>query len=681
MYGQFTDNFEDLNFTANPVWSGDVTKWEVLDTLTSKRLHLERLPAAADSAYLSTPSAAICNGVWEFDIRLRYNQSSANFARVFLTADRANLFDPGVKGYQLVIGRPDGTIGLYRVNGTSWVPVCTSTTVVVSPAIWVRIKVTRTGAGVWNVYADNTTANGSSYVLLATGTDATYDNSTHCGVATRFSATRNQWALFDNFSVTGTACPDTTKPTVVSVVPTSINTATVTFSEKIGLATAQNPANYVFNNGAFAASSATVMVGDTTKILLGLTPNQFNNCGADSVRIANVQDIAGNAMLPDTLASTYFVAGNAVWKSVVISEIMADPSPAPACIPAFEFIEIYNRGTFPVDLNGWTIKDITGSPLVITNTSHPFCPGEYRILCAPGANFTGYGNVIHVTGMSSTMLNNTGDNLGLRSGTGTSIDSVEYVDTWYQDGVKAQGGWTLELINPTDTCATASNWIASNDACGGTPGAQNSVYSTLPDLTAPSIVSATVMGAANLLVCFDESLVPGVASNPGFYSVNGGMPAPTTAIPAPPDYRCVTLLFPVPFDTGTVYTVTANGVTDCHGNSAPSSTTFMISGPANPSDVIINEIFFDPDTSATNLPNVEYVELYNRSIDAFDLSGWKFRDTGSPLTLGNYILLPGAYVILCEEADTAFYSGLPYLGMPTWPSLNNTGDNLGLHDG
>lgn len=680
-YCQFTDDFEDLNFTANPAWSGDVTKWEVIDTLGNKRMHLERLPAAADAAYLSTPSTAICNGVWEFDVRLRFTQSTSNYAWAYIAADRANHLDPGINGYQVRIGYTNGLISLYRVVAGTATLICQSPGVVVPAATWVRIRVARTGAGVWTIDADNTAANGTAYVFQATGTDNTFDVSSYFGVGTAFTATRNQWALFDNISVTGIACPDTTKPTVISVVPTSINTATVTFSERVGLATAQNPANYSFNNGAFTASTATVVVGDTTKVTLGLSPNQFNNCGGDSVRIANVQDRAGNAMLPDTFATTYFVPGNAVWKSVVISEIMADPSPAPTCIPAFEFIEIHNRGNFPVDLNGWTIKDITGSPLVITNATHPFCPGEYRILCAPGANFTGYGTVIPVTGMSSTMLNNTGDNLGLRSSTNVLVDSVEYLDTWYQDGVKAAGGWTLELINPTDTCATASNWIASNDACGGTPGAQNSVYSTVPDLTAPAIVSATVMGAANLLVCFDESVVPAVASNPAFYSVSGGMPAPTAAIPAPPDYHCVTLLFPVPFDTGTVYTVTANGVSDCHGNSAPSSTNFMISGPAASSDVIINEIFFDPDTSATNLPNVEYVELYNRSADAFDLAGWKFRDTGSPQTLGSYILLPGAYVVLCEEADTASYTGLPYLGLPTWPSLNNTGDNLGLRDG
>ncbi|HEX2900960.1 MAG TPA: lamin tail domain-containing protein, partial [Bacteroidia bacterium] len=281
---------------------------------------------------------------------------------------------------------------------------------------------------------------------------------------------------------------------------------------------------------------------------------------------------------------------------------------------------------------------------------------------------------------SSTLLNNTGDNLGLRSNLGVLVDSVEYLLSWYQDAIKDDGGWSLELINLNDTCTGASNWIASNDACGGTPGTQNSVFSTVNDTSSPEIVSISVTGVSTLLVCFSEPVVPAVANIASNYFVNNGLGQPTTAIAAPPTYNCVTLIFGTPIVTGTIYTLTATNIPDCNGNNDPTSGTFMVSGPAISNDVIINEIFFDPDTNATDLPQVEYVELYNRSASAFDLAGWKFKDLGSPQTLGNHILLPGAYVILCDEADTAAYSGIPYLGLPSFPSLNDTGDDLGLRD-
>ncbi|MBL0016207.1 MAG: lamin tail domain-containing protein [Bacteroidetes bacterium] len=674
-YGQFTDNFSDGNFTANPVWSGDNTEWEVL----TQRLHLNGPAVANTTSHLSTPSTAIENTTWEFTVDLVGTTAGGSFVEVFLTSDQANIESNTATGYFVRIGDALDEISLFYSNSGSNSKIidgADNRIAVTNPHV--KVTVTRDCAGLWTLWSD-TSPGGTNPQPEGSVSHPNTTTSSFFGVLTTYAtAPRNTWCFVDDISVTATTCPDLIPPTVLTVVPNSATNVTVTFSERVGLATAENASNYLFNY-LFNPATATIRVGDSTKVDLDLGANSLSSCGIDFITIANVADRAGNIMVPDTLNSTYFLPGTAVWKSVVISEIMADPSPAPNCLPASEFIEIHNRSNFPVDLNGWKISDL-GPGITIINTSYPLCPGEYAILCAPTANFTGYNNVIPVTGLSSTLLNNTGDNLGLRSNSGVLVDSVEYLLSWYQDAIKDDGGWSLELINPNDTCSTNSNWIASNDACGGTPGLQNSVFSTIPDTSDPVITSISVMGASNLLVCFSEPVVPAIANIPTNYFVNNGLGQPISAIAAPPSFNCVTLLFASPIDTGIVYTLTATNIADCNGNNAPTSGTFMISGTAAANDVIINEIFFDPDINATNLPNVEYVELYNRSADAFDLAGWKFRDSGTPQTLGNYLLLPGSYVILCDLADTASYSGLPYLGLLTWPSLNNTGDNLGLRD-
>jgi hypothetical protein len=83
------------------------------------------------------------------------------------------------------------------------------------------------------------------------------------------------------------------------------------------------------------------------------------------------------------------------------------------------------------------------------------------------------------------------------------IDSIRYTTNWYKDAIKDDGGWSLELINPlqNSTCLDATNWIASNDANGGTPGVVNSVYSLAPDVTAPKISSVTVLDSLHISVC------------------------------------------------------------------------------------------------------------------------------------------------------------------------------------
>jgi Lamin Tail Domain len=95
-------------------------------------------------------------------------------------------------------------------------------------------------------------------------------------------------------------------------------------------------------------------------------------------------------------------------------------------------------------------------------------------------------------------------------------------------------------------------------------------------------------------------------------------------------------------------------------------------------DVVINEIFADP-TPAQNLPEVEFVELYNRSANAFDLSDWTLFDPVSAARLPATILLPGAYIVLTKAAsDESFPSITNVIGVSSFPSLNNDGDIIVL---
>ena len=86
-YGQFTDNFSDGNFTANPVWSGDNTEWEVL----TQRLHLNGPAVANTTSHLSTPSTAIENTTWQVTVDLVGTTAGGSFVEVFLTSDQANI--------------------------------------------------------------------------------------------------------------------------------------------------------------------------------------------------------------------------------------------------------------------------------------------------------------------------------------------------------------------------------------------------------------------------------------------------------------------------------------------------------------------------------------------------------------------------------------------------------------
>ena len=85
-YAQFADDFSDGDFTINPTWIGDIGNFEVD---TAFKLHLN--DSVTNTSYLSTPSQAIINGSWEFDVKMDFAPSSQNYCKVFLCSEYSNL--------------------------------------------------------------------------------------------------------------------------------------------------------------------------------------------------------------------------------------------------------------------------------------------------------------------------------------------------------------------------------------------------------------------------------------------------------------------------------------------------------------------------------------------------------------------------------------------------------------
>src|SRR5690606_11745538 len=190
------------------------------------------------------------------------------------------------------------------------------------------------------------------------------------------------------------------------------------------------------------------------------------------------------------------------YKDVIITEILADPSPSVG-LPEAEFVEIFNRSSATVNLGEWTLSDERTSAR-LPSISLP--SEEYAIIVSSqeAAAFEGI-RVVPVTSMPS--LNNAGDAVVLRSAMGKTIDSVRYASSWYRNASKRNGGWSLELIDPFNPCGEEDNWTEAEAPEGGTPGKQNSVFASKPDATGPNIVAVTAIDVNKRLIEFDEKLL------------------------------------------------------------------------------------------------------------------------------------------------------------------------------
>lgn len=671
---QITDNFTDGNFNASPVWTGHDTDFIVN---TNHQLQLNS-SGTAESYMRIANSQSLSGSEWNFWINLDFSPSSSNYARIYLASNQPNL-SASLNGYYLQFGETlsNDQVELFRQSGTSSISVCRGTTLIAN-AFSIRVKVTRDNAGLWKLYVD--ASGGTNYILEASGTDNTHTASSYFGVYCKYTATNSSNFFFDEFYMY--APPDVVPASLDSVNIVSQNELDVYFSEALSSGSAQTIANYSVNNAIGYASAA--MQDSANPKLVHLTfGNSFASGQYYTLTVTGVQDLTGNNTINATNLFLFFTPQA---NDVQINEILADLSPAPSSLPAYEYIELYNRTSFPATLKGWTLSDASSTVTIPDILIQPdsFC----LLTSAPATNlFSG----ISVAGLSSfPSLNDTGDDLILRDAAGAIISVVFFRADWYNDPLKNSGGWSLEQIDPASPCSGRSNWKASADNSGGTPGRKNSVYASLSDIIAPLVSHVAIASSNSIQLYFDEFMDSTTLVTLTSYSVDNEIGNPISANPVEPDYTSVLLTFNSPITAGTIYTISVSGLKDCAGNTISSNNTsqFAIPEPVVQNDIVINEIMFDPKDQG-----VEWIEIYNRSDKIIDLSEVFLCSQGnnggfidiSQVAPSGYLILPHNHIVLSTDAGviksqyhTTNTTG--FIELPSIPSLNNDSDRVLLID-
>ncbi len=345
--------------------------------------------------------------------------------------------------------------------------------------------------------------------------------------------------------------------------------------------------------------------------------------------------------------------------SLVISEIMADPHPVVA-LPDAEYLEIFNRGSSPVSLDGYRL--LFGDKLKILPATHPdgvvLSPGEYIIVCDEEDEdvFESKGKTLPVSKMP--VIVNTGATLVLETPSGKVIHSVSFTDKWYRSADKAGGGWSLEMIDPDNPCGHAGNWCESTDPTGGTPGYINSVNAENPDGQKPEMLRASMNPDSTVVLYFSEDMDSVSLIDPLNYYATQGLLHPVKADPVGPAFSTVRLFFEGSLNSALTYSVTAlHALSDCAGNSLQNNAEADFAIPQVPDsfDVVINELLFDTPPGMS-----EFIELFNRSQKVVDLAGFSIASYNINTDLvirmtflkeNPFLLFPDQYVILTRQAN------------------------------
>lgn len=679
-HAQFTDDFSDGNFTVNPTWVGNDTKFEVDG---NQQLHLNA-PPVTETAYLSTPSGVIDDATWEFWVNLDFNPSSSNEARVYIVSNQQDLSGP-LSGYFVNIGGSNDDISLYKQDNNTVTKIIdgiddmTDTDPVIA-----RIKVTRSVAGLWELYAD-TTGN-TNYTLQGDTVENSFTQSFHFGVYCEYTSTRSDKFFFDDFMVSGNVFVDTILPEVVSVSPTSANQLEVVFSEAVNPSTANNTSNYSADGGLGNPSNAAIDGSDATKVHLSFGTS-FNQGDVYNLSVSGVQDLSGNTMTASQHPFAYYIPQ---LYDVVFNEIMADPSPVVA-MPNREYFELYNRTAIPINVKNWLFSYGSTTKMLPDVT----IPGNDYLAFTTEDGVPDFGiflTIAGVEGLSSTALTNGGQTLTLKDSTGNLIHSVTYNSDWYQDPLKDEGGWSLEQIDPNNPCGGLDNWRACTNNAGGTPSEQNSVFGSNPDNIGPEMERVSIIDDQNITVWFTEILDSAYAANPLNYTINNGIGNPTSATPIGPLFSRVNLTLANTLQLGTNYELTVNDtIRDCVGNLVSTGNTAIFAIPEWPevNDVVINELLSNPYENG-----VDFVEIYNRSEKVIDLKDVRLANydtvaampsNSKVITEDGFLMFPEQYLVLTtsKEKVTDFYTTSNTKGfvvMESLPSFNNSDGTVSITD-
>ncbi len=346
----------------------------------------------------------------------------------------------------------------------------------------------------------------------------------------------------------------------------------------------------------------------------------------------------------------------------------------------FEFLELRNFGTQPINLSG--VKFVTGIAFQFPSPGGPILsPGQSIVLVKNQTAFEiRYGAGINIGGTFTGSLNNGGEQLTLRTGSDVLIRDITYDNSGAWPGRADGKGSTLEIVTPTADGNLASSWRNSIEY-NGTPGAagigaiNSIVVNEVLTHTDPPMVDAvefynptgasidlsgwylsddadnyqkyripngTVIPAGGYLVLDESHFNPTPGVDPSF-SFNSATGDDVYLVSANPAGKLLNFIDHVDFPAA------ANGESFGRWPNATGKLYPMVSrtfGAANSGPrigpVVISEIMYNHPSFNDDL---EYVELLNITDNPINLTNWKF-DRGIDMTFGNVTIQPRSTLVV-----------------------------------
>ncbi len=368
--------------------------------------------------------------------------------------------------------------------------------------------------------------------------------------------------------------------------------------------------------------------------------------------------------------------------TVVINEIMYAPFGGEP-----EWIEIYNKSTYEVNLERMSVNDALASPTKVEINGNDVIPPDSYFLIARDSSVFNYHRSIPCGIIISELpvLNNDEDAVVLKDANGNVIDSVYYFSGW-----GGTGGYSLERKSADSSSNSGRNWGSSDDIEFSTPGRPNSIRIKKHDLSIRMINAVPKHPSRNETVFFQA-----VIKNEGsaeannfivrfYYEENGAKTLLNEENVAALNSGDSILVrtsssFIMPNDS---VTISANIYFPEDEDLRNDSLSVVIKPGYIKSSVLLNEMMIDPEPGKP-----EWIELVNNSDEDINFNSWSMSDilpsqSKTVLTDNDLPVSPGGYLVIADDSSFFNYYGdiKSKVIVKNFPALGNSNDGIVIYD-
>lgn len=681
-FAQKVIDFEDQRIDAwhsVPKGRWELTNQDPIQGNLSLHHSFDNDKAGKDYIYLSYQDMVNWNDTvtWSFKVKHGYNPSSSNNWAVSFTEPDTNVVEPS-SDWAIVAGvnqiGSDDILNLYAINGSQTVKIVSSqynweTKIGTSVGY---VKVSCTPDGMWSLWSGNCE---DSAILVGQGSFVEPIKAACFSISYEYSSSQDRKLWVDDIRFDMEMIKDLFAPKLDTAYISGAKEFTLLFDEPVFNTKQGDSFVKPINNGYLVDSS--IIKDNKIKVYLK-EPIEYNQHYCFT--LSGIQDIHNNTAR-DTSFCFYLFKPKAF--DVVVSEIMADPSPSVG-LPEYEYLELYNRSDTSINLENWQIhadSKMVKLPKVVLEKD------SFLIVTYKNANgaFDKFGKTAYCLS-DVYFLNNGGENISIADSTGLMVSYCWYADTWHTDAMKKEGGWSLEWADKSDLCGGIYSWKSSKSTTGGTPGKENSVEVINANNVKIKPSKILVPNDSTLIVSFTRP-VDVILDNSLFQIEPSTVSVANVKFGA--SFSSLALSLSGHLDKGVTYTLDfSDKICDCNGKPiVKTQLSFVLPLEADSNDLVINEVLFNPYSGSTY-----FVEFYNRSNKPLDLGGLYFsrfdtltNDVYSFCNMSEQgsFLMPHKILAICKDTSLLsnfykLYDTCVVLSNPDFPSLDNKQGRIGI---